>query len=702
MSRLLRSSLLLAAALAWGASAQAGQDRPVVRMPGLEQGSSVRGDVLLDVIMRPADDGTPLLKADLAIDEIPLITIDLQPSMRNVTFRWATADAQWGDGKHQIVAKVLDAKGREGVYRTFVYVWNQGRPETAAKAPASLDIQDTDGAPDNVITQKAMIHVKVDPNLGAKWVLIYLNDQLLAMLNYPPYQAMLDPKARHLDDGPVVVRAKVIHPDSSETTIDPVKLEVNLSGKYTPAGPGGLTPATPATPAPAIGPVSPTATATVPVPTETPGTASTSAVGAAVAPPVTVGADRPQGSRAVQPGVIDGGTVELAVPGSATPAGAATTVPAGPALTVGPDGKSAASRTRVMGPLQPARSAAGAPGGGAARSTGTLPASDGRAGSQAAITPQPVAVRLAAPRVGVGSATALRAPMAEPVLRSGSPRDALLASQQPAGTRLEAPRVDVATGEMGTAGAAPTMGPVMPGLSPRHEGDGAVVVTPGRATAPPITRAEPLPLGTVGSTTVAAPRRTGATPAVTLPAVAPTPAPRVATVSLKPGKIGRLHTVVRGDTIYGLAKKYGVSADALARVNNLKNVNLIRIGQKLVVPGGAMQVNGQAVKTDVAPVQMRQGIAASPFRYVVEALGGTVSWVGPAQQVVANTADRGVITISVGSNTAQVNEEQVLMDLAAYLEHGRTMVPVRFISTALDVTIEMDDDSGNILIKSNR
>lgn len=699
MSRLLRSMLLVVTVMVWGTTAQAAPDGPVVRMPGLEQGSSVRGDVLVDVILRPADDGVPLLKADLSIDDVPLITYDLQPSMRNLTFRWSTTDPQWGDGKHQIVAKVLDAKGREGVYRTFVYVWNQGRP-TAAKQPASLDIQDTDGAPDNVITQKAVIHVKVDPELGAKWVLIYINDQLLAMINYPPYQATLDPASRHMDDGPVVVRAKVIHPDSSETNVQPSKLEINLSGRHTGIGPAGVTPGA----TPAVSPMTPVVRdnpglTVAPLPTETPGAASTSVDVAAATPPVTVGADRPSSPRAVQPGVIDGGAVEMSLPGATLPAGAATTVPVGPDMTLGPGGKPSATRTKVMGPLQPARAEAGVSGTSAAMNKSSLPTVNAASGSQVQVTALPSSTRLAAPRSGVGSSSTMRAPMAEPGLTGGSPRDAIGVTRMPSGTRLDAPQT-------GTGVSAPA--PILPSVQPptaletTATRDSAVVVTPGRATAPAMTRTAPLPLGTVAGEPVTAPRRTGAQPAVKLPAVSATPAPRVATVSIKTGHVGRLHTVARGDTVYRLARKYGVSADALARVNNLKNVNLIRIGQKLVIPGGVMKVDGENVKTDVPAVEMRNGIAASPFRYVVEALGGTVSWVGPAQQVVANTADRGVITISVGSKTAQVNEEQVLMDLAAYLEHGRTMVPVRFISSALDVTIEMDDSSGNILIKSNR
>ena len=45
-----------------------------------------------------------------------------------------------------------------------------------------------------------------------------------------------------------------------------------------------------------------------------------------------------------------------------------------------------------------------------------------------------------------------------------------------------------------------------------------------------------------------------------------------------------IYTVQRGDSLYSIAKKFNVSVDALKSANNLQN-NLIRIGQKLVIPG---------------------------------------------------------------------------------------------------------------------
>jgi LysM repeat protein len=43
------------------------------------------------------------------------------------------------------------------------------------------------------------------------------------------------------------------------------------------------------------------------------------------------------------------------------------------------------------------------------------------------------------------------------------------------------------------------------------------------------------------------------------------------------------HTVVSGDTIWGLTKKYGVTADAIRQANNLTS-DVIKLGQNLTIP----------------------------------------------------------------------------------------------------------------------
>ena len=44
------------------------------------------------------------------------------------------------------------------------------------------------------------------------------------------------------------------------------------------------------------------------------------------------------------------------------------------------------------------------------------------------------------------------------------------------------------------------------------------------------------------------------------------------------------YTVVRGDTLWALARRYKTTVDELVRINNIKNRDLIYVGQKLKIP----------------------------------------------------------------------------------------------------------------------
>jgi len=51
----------------------------------------------------------------------------------------------------------------------------------------------------------------------------------------------------------------------------------------------------------------------------------------------------------------------------------------------------------------------------------------------------------------------------------------------------------------------------------------------------------------------------------------------------------RYHKVIQGETLYSIAKKYGLSVDEARRLNNLKKDQPIQPGQKLLVAPGRHQ-----------------------------------------------------------------------------------------------------------------
>ena len=53
------------------------------------------------------------------------------------------------------------------------------------------------------------------------------------------------------------------------------------------------------------------------------------------------------------------------------------------------------------------------------------------------------------------------------------------------------------------------------------------------------------------------------------------------------GGSAQYHVVQSGETLEGIARRYGTTANSLAKINNLANASLIRIGQRLLIAGSA-------------------------------------------------------------------------------------------------------------------
>jgi membrane-bound lytic murein transglycosylase D len=76
-----------------------------------------------------------------------------------------------------------------------------------------------------------------------------------------------------------------------------------------------------------------------------------------------------------------------------------------------------------------------------------------------------------------------------------------------------------------------------------------------------------------------------------VPATVSDPETRIAAIprsELRPAQTPDLtHTVRRGETVSGIAARYGTSSARIASLNNLSRRNLIRVGQVLKLPGSA-------------------------------------------------------------------------------------------------------------------
>jgi hypothetical protein len=114
----------------------------------------------------------------------------------------------------------------------------------------------------------------------------------------------------------------------------------------------------------------------------------------------------------------------------------------------------------------------------------------------------------------------------------------------------------------------------------------------------------------------------------------------------------------------------------------------------------AVTLNSEFVNFDVNP-RVDEGVPMAPFRHLIEQSGGTVKWASESKEVRADSGDRRIF-IRVGDKIAVVNEAEIRLELAPYIDRGRTIVPLSFLSEALNVTVEFDKATGHVLITSKK
>jgi Copper amine oxidase N-terminal domain len=107
-------------------------------------------------------------------------------------------------------------------------------------------------------------------------------------------------------------------------------------------------------------------------------------------------------------------------------------------------------------------------------------------------------------------------------------------------------------------------------------------------------------------------------------------------------------------------------------------------------------LNGSYVEFDVQP-RVDNGIPMTPFRHLMEKSGGKVKWLNNEKSVSA-LSDGKDIWFKVGDSTAKINNLPFTLELAPYIDRGRTIVPLSFMKDALDVNIQFDPATGHVLI----
>lgn len=117
---------------------------------------------------------------------------------------------------------------------------------------------------------------------------------------------------------------------------------------------------------------------------------------------------------------------------------------------------------------------------------------------------------------------------------------------------------------------------------------------------------------------------------------------------------------------------------------------ILTVGEKEASVFGEVKLN------DVAPV-VKNDRTMLPARFIAESLGADVMWDQADQQVTITKGDT-VIVITIGSDTAYINEMPYTLDSPAFVENDRTYTPLRFISEQLGASVDWNEETQEVII----
>jgi len=171
--------------------------------------------------------------------------------------------------------------------------------------------------------------------------------------------------------------------------------------------------------------------------------------------------------------------------------------------------------------------------------------------------------------------------------------------------------------------------------------------------------------------------------AVAKPIVAPAPKANVTKPAPAAPKAVPAATIRNASAVTTAATPAITSIAKGQRIPNIGNFTILLNSRTVLFP-------------DVQP-RVLDGIPLTPFRHLFETAGGNVRWVHGSKQVDAEGLGKKIL-IRIGNKIALINENEYTLELAPFIERGRTVVPLSFVADSLNVKVDYDPATGHVLI----
>ncbi|MBR1737530.1 MAG: cupin domain-containing protein, partial [Firmicutes bacterium] len=116
----------------------------------------------------------------------------------------------------------------------------------------------------------------------------------------------------------------------------------------------------------------------------------------------------------------------------------------------------------------------------------------------------------------------------------------------------------------------------------------------------------------------------------------------------------------------------------------------------MIIGSKTIAVNGEEQSIDTAPV-IKNGRTLLPIRAIIETFGGSVNWAAN-DKTTAITYGENVVTLTVNSTKAFVNNNETDIDAAPIIIDGRAFLPIRFVLENLGFAFDWNEETKTVTI----
>jgi N-acetylmuramoyl-L-alanine amidase len=109
-----------------------------------------------------------------------------------------------------------------------------------------------------------------------------------------------------------------------------------------------------------------------------------------------------------------------------------------------------------------------------------------------------------------------------------------------------------------------------------------------------------------------------------------------------------------------------------------------------------LMIEGKTIDPDVPP-KIQDGRTLVPLRIISENLGAKVGWFANTQKIVI-VKDKTTVMLTLNNKKVIVNGKETWTEIAPFVEHGRTLVPLRAIGEWLGATVGWEEKERIVIV----